>query len=235
MSPHKPPSSQKIQFTSLPPEIRHQIWDLTLPSRRIIVLSYDVRRSHRYFKFLNNHSTPITLQICRDSRAAAFRQGFFFTLNDTGQSVYFIPETDILYLWGTVVRRLKIAKSIEIPGLDRAINVGFRSSQLFCLAKPVPHNECWRRAIKRLYIHMPLLKTFNHITLDRPEMRQRELAIEPLSENDIIRWGEWQNDTTFKLTFPSWILVKGWVEDALDGSDYQPKILGWKLPGVDRS
>ena len=185
MSSHNQ-SSQKIQFTSLSPEIRHQIWNLTLSSRRILVLSYNVRRSHRYFKFLNNYPFPIILQICRDSRAAALSQGFFFTPN-SDQSVYFIPKTDIVCFDSRATTILEMQASAPIPGLDRVLNVGFDWRYFFCW-RHLPDKKHLREVVERFYVYMPLLKTFNHIPLISFEMGQGELAIETLPRNFVFRW-----------------------------------------------
>ncbi|CAG7555938.1 unnamed protein product [Fusarium equiseti] len=232
MSSHK----RATQFSSLPQEIRDQIWTLTLPSRRIFHLdkSHDDEQHVDAYTFQNTYPLPSALQTCQDSRETALRQGFFLTPPHSNKSMYFIPETDILYFGRVDCQRLREKELIDMPGLDRVVNLGFEWASFFEYDPDesiIPAKRYWRTVVECLYVQMPRLKTLNHISPVPFGKPRCEYGLTPLSGDTTVSWqgidDEDENGGAFVVG--KWRDVKGFIEKTLEESEHRPEILGWKL------
>lgn len=232
MSSHK----QAAQFSCLPQEIRDQIWALTLPSRRIFSLdkSQDDEQHAYAHTFKNPYPLPLALQTCRDSRETALREGFFLTPPHSKKSVYFIPETDILYFGRVECQRLRKKESIDVPGLGRVINIGFEWASFFEYdpAKSiVPARRYWRTVVENLYVQMPHLKTLNHISPVPIGKLHKGFGLTTLSTRSRVSWqgtdDEGKNGGAFVAV--RWGDVKDFMDKALKESERRPEILGLAL------
>lgn len=173
--------SSRLQLINLPPELRDHIWTLTLPDRRRV---FHVRNCFKNpfskdpelsLLFSTRYAPPVSLQICRDSRAAAMRQGFFLS------GVWFRRDTDILHfgcqlfpIWYSIS---KMQPALElVRGLDKVHNIGIDWNVFFeSKARPVLSRDevqWWKGAIKNLYNYMPDLKTLNYILPGEREYQQ---------------------------------------------------------------
>lgn len=183
VSPSCPPSmpDPKTQFTDLPLEIRDIIWDFVLPPPRVFQVrrigmlrpqdvpptvyrttfsghhetSNPASRHFRCFEFQRKHPPPIATQICRESRAAALRAGYFLfptcftadiprTLADIrARMVWFGGPIDLLYFtfpannatmehgWGH--------RPVPTPCLSLVKNVGVEWVYFFQGTRAPPH------------------------------------------------------------------------------------------------
>ncbi|KAJ4122681.1 hypothetical protein NW768_010118 [Fusarium equiseti] len=228
--------TQTIQFSSLTQEIRDHIWALTLPSHRIFHLdkSHDGEQHAGAYTLQNTYQLPPALQICHESRKTALRQGFFFTPPHSNKSVYFIPETDILYFGRVECQRLKEKEHIDMPDSDKVLNVGFEWASFFEYDPDqsiVPARRYWRRVVECLYVQMPHLKTLNHISPVPVGKPQCEYRLTPLPGDTTVLWQgtneEGKNGGAFVAA--QWRDVTSFIEKTLEESERSPEILGWKL------
>jgi hypothetical protein len=227
---------QAAQFSSLPQEIWDQIWNLTLPSRRIFDLdkSHGAEQHADVYTFKNTYPVPSALQTCRGSRETALRQGFFLAPPHSNKSVYFIPETDILYFGRVECQRLKEKELIDMPGLDRVLNFGFEWASFFEYdpnKSIVPARRYWRTVVENLYVQMPHLKTLNHISPVPIGKLHREFGLIPLRERSRVSWQGTDDEDEKGGAFVAarWRDVKPFIEKALQESERRPEILGWGL------
>ncbi|KAG6001131.1 hypothetical protein E4U54_001174 [Claviceps lovelessii] len=96
-------------FTQLPPELRLKIWNLNLPTTRLVPMNCGAASpslrdaqlctTDRFFTgCTSNASVPVNLHVCAESRADAlkrFQRAFGFAR--LPGHIYFSPASDILY------------------------------------------------------------------------------------------------------------------------------------------
>ncbi|KAF4438354.1 hypothetical protein F53441_12822 [Fusarium austroafricanum] len=179
-------SSNRFELKTLPPELRDLIWSFTLPHHRVFHVSgvstpdssdgSNTANAEACFRFCLKHAHPVALRICRESRAVAMREGFFFE-NKRRAGAWFRPESDILY-FDRNQRTTLLAKAgqpkISVPGWDRVLNVGIEWRAFFRDVPRLSAEETiggyWRAVVESLYTFMPNMRTLNYIL---PELRHK--------------------------------------------------------------
>ena len=122
-----------------------------------------------------------------------------------------------------------------MPGLDRILNVGVGWSAFFeddNNASLYTGKEYWREVTECLYLHMPHLKTINHIFPEPTDWPHYEYGLKPLRGDARVPWLGTQYydiDDEDPVMFAKWRVVKGYVENALEESERRPELLGWEL------
>ncbi|KAH8784373.1 hypothetical protein BGZ57DRAFT_925369 [Hyaloscypha finlandica] len=100
----EPPSLKFTLFPKLPPELRNKIWEFALPGpRKITIETWDcvivhVKLQHRHRQQQNKSDIPVTLHVCRDSRAIALKHYSLAFSYRLLRAVYFDFEIDTLHL-----------------------------------------------------------------------------------------------------------------------------------------
>lgn len=166
--------SKPMDLNDMPPEVRAMIWECTLPPQRIFhvcsAVSFhpkDKPSTVRRFAFHIQHEQPATLSVCRESRAAALRRGFFIS---KCPHIWFDPDVDMLY-FDRNNRRFLQSKEGEplytFDGLDRVQHLGVEWRAWF---RDIPALQSersmllrWKGAFDSLQVYMPRLKTVNFI------------------------------------------------------------------------
>ncbi|OBS29402.1 hypothetical protein FPOA_03338 [Fusarium poae] len=178
--PFCPPAPLRFSLNRLPPELRNHIWTLTLPCCRIFMVKRIERQNHKsqegFFNFHHSNPNPrfpIALSVCRESREAALRQGFFFQEGKESAGLWFRPDTDILYFSTKQKWILRTKKHISIPEWDRVLHVGIQLEAFYFhkdfLSTP-PENLA--KKMERFYAHMPNLKTLSCMVWGRQGSRR---------------------------------------------------------------
>ncbi|GAQ11672.1 hypothetical protein ALT_8993 [Aspergillus lentulus] len=99
-------------FPMLPAEIRLHIWNLSLPTSRVIRIICDrgiKPNSRRYARgFRANHPNPVQLQVNREAREEALREfvPYFRTEESPHACIYLAPERDTVHLAEAVLAYL---------------------------------------------------------------------------------------------------------------------------------
>jgi hypothetical protein len=170
-----PPSEAKfVKFSSLPTEIRDLIWEATLPPRRLFHVSGSTTiRSEqgptaiKLLTFHVRHRHPVATRVCRESREAALRRGFFFR---RFTDVWFNPDRDMLYIDRNQRRYIqtKDGKPLyRIAGLDRVKHVAVEWRAWFRDIPALQSQESmcarWRHALRSLRLYTPNLETVNFV------------------------------------------------------------------------
>ncbi|GKU03677.1 hypothetical protein FLAG1_06264 [Fusarium langsethiae] len=170
--PPLPPPPQDFPLHRLPPEIRDNIWTFTLPDRRIFdasTVSKEGPEGPSFLDFHFRHPPPATLQICRESRAAALRRGFFFKAGNESPGVWFKPETDMFYITQYQYGRM-IADGchhIDVKGLDKTLHVGVELSTFLIIFFRGLSRERFGRHLQEFYTRMPSLESLGGVSLRR--------------------------------------------------------------------
>lgn len=156
------------QFNDLPSEIRGLIWEATLPPRRIFHVRGSVTvypeqgpPSLKRFLFHIPHRAPVATRVCKESRAAALRRGFFFP---NCPDVWFNPDLDMLYIDRNQRRFIQLYR---VDGLERVKHVGIEWRAWFrdipALQSKESMQERWRYALRSVSLYMPNLQTINFV------------------------------------------------------------------------
>lgn len=162
------------QFNSLPSEIRGLIWEASLPTRRIFHVRGSVTvypeqgpPSLKRFIFHISHRAPAATRVCKESRAAALRRGFFFP---KCPDVWFNPDLDMLYIDRNQRRFIQSHAGeplYRVDGLERVKHVGVEWRAWFRDIPPLQSKESmqerWRYALRSVGIYMPNLQTINFV------------------------------------------------------------------------
>ncbi|KAK8915484.1 hypothetical protein VCV18_010181 [Metarhizium anisopliae] len=96
-------------FSRLPPELRLKIWNLTLPSLRLVSIHCGAESASlcnpqsrtittSFTGCTSNAAIPVNMHVCAESRAETFKSfRFAFGFVRTPGHIIFNPESDILY------------------------------------------------------------------------------------------------------------------------------------------
>lgn len=114
-----------------------------------------------------------------------------------------------------------------MPGLDRVLNFSFAHFYLRREDNSIPpEEEYWRKVVEQLYVHMPHLKTVNHIS-PLPQTRAFcEYALAPLPGNVKVESFGREGDALSNKPWTDW---KASIVKALEKCEHRPEICGWKL------
>lgn len=258
----------KTQFTDLPLEIRDLIWESVLPPPRVFEVRRIARllppevpppvyritfsghhatfdpasRQFRCFEFYRKFPPPVATQICRESRAAALRAGYFLlptsfssviaqTLVDVRYCmVWFGGPTDFLYFpfpahhrtmeygWGP--------RSVPTPCLSLIKNVGVEWVYFFQGTRAPPHKWAsssrtrhWQAHVLPLYEIPAARKQFSIVfPAGRSANTDGVLGTEPLESSELeARITSMLPSTSIPLHAGEhpWSEVRQGVEDAI--------------------
>lgn len=170
----------------------------------------------RFLNFDPCHSPLVATQVCRESRNAARRAGFFVlpaviteykeSQMDKHRVAWFGGPTDVLYHTrsdGTVLVGQEIwknRKDICLPNSKRVRNAGVSRVSLLDkypdLRMPVVDAESWRKRVLALYGFSPCLRTVyvvmpapgsNNVLLEAPKWQvRRNDTLAPLAPSTVI-------------------------------------------------
>ncbi|QPC77822.1 hypothetical protein HYE68_008574 [Fusarium pseudograminearum] len=177
---------QQLPLHRLPPEVRDMIWALTLPSNRTFEVTKidekDDGPDTHFFHFRYPPPSPVALRVCRESRGAALRKGFFFSTTK-GLSVWFTPDTDVLYIdtFRDVLHFRITTSRIKIQGWDHVLHfeIGWRAFHEYKHQPPSPSHGL-PDIMEILHAHMPNLKTISCI-LETHETSSGEVIEDTIS------------------------------------------------------
>ncbi|OAQ61470.1 hypothetical protein VFPPC_09303 [Pochonia chlamydosporia 170] len=162
------------RFNDLPSEIRGLIWEATLPPRRIFHVRGSITiypeqgwPSLKRFIFHIQHRHPVATQVCRESRAAALRRGFFFP---KCPDVWFNPDRDMLYIDRNQRRLIQSQGGdavYRVDGLERVKHLGIEWRAWFrdipALQSEESMRERWKYALRSVNLYMPNLESINFV------------------------------------------------------------------------
>lgn len=179
-----------FKFTSLPPEVRHLVWEATLPDRRVFHLSTFLCPS--YTKEIPNtifatgdtisyqqtcdvhirHPPPVATQVCCESRKVALLRGFFLSACEVTSAgphpgVWFNPHRDMLYFDRDMRRFICVKHHLFISNIDRVLHIGVEWRAWF---RDVPRAHpkdgvslLWKPTMEVLLYYFPRAKSLNFI------------------------------------------------------------------------
>jgi hypothetical protein len=98
-------------FAALPVELRHEIWEVTLPGPRILEIMFVVEPDQNIPRLLVKGSTPSALLVCKESRSVALKRftAVLAVSKNHERQFRFDPSEDTVFL----THKLKIDDRVE--------------------------------------------------------------------------------------------------------------------------
>ncbi|OAA34617.1 hypothetical protein NOR_08375 [Metarhizium rileyi] len=211
------------QFNRLPFEIRSLVWEASLPARRLFHVRESITvypekgpPSLKRFVYHIPHRHPVATRVCRESRAAALRRGFFFP---KCPDVWFNPDRDMLYIdrnQRRFIRSNRGEPAYTVRGLEQVKHVGvewrawFRDIPAYQPEKSM--QERWQYALRSLRFYMPNLQTINFALPQTRYCGGMSFGREP--------YGAWENPCEL-VTLPEHVNIP-WGRTSVTGATADP-------------